>query len=339
MNEYCNVTKFKGTSKEVGISIGRYIGDKFHDNIDKMIETIDKCYGLNYKKLESESMQWFRNIPVEYQKELEGVSIGSGCSINKITKWYYSSMCIDGGCTSFITKYNGSWWVGRNNDYLLPQKWGYINIIKVNNKIPVMLFGLEGDIFSGTGYNKEQLWIHYNWLPVWDIPDQSNEVLDPFIFIRTALESCKTVDEIEDLLKVRLRNGGMNLFVIDGTNNESAVFECTCKKYIKRDIDNSYIAGANHYCDIQVPNDFNHDFGNSLNRQLRVEELLSNRKENLSKESMIDILADPGVEQNNGSTGTVYANIACPSKSLIMFAYDGFPAASKSKWRKAKWNW
>jgi hypothetical protein len=33
--------------------------------------------------------------------------------------------------------------------------WTHINIISKRDMIPVMLFGMGGDLFSGTGYNKE----------------------------------------------------------------------------------------------------------------------------------------------------------------------------------------
>src|SRR6056297_2341871 len=146
------INRFSGTAEEIGISIGKSIGDKkFQNNISKMIEAVNQFYGINFKKLKNEAMFWLESIPEEYQKEQEGISQGADFSMEKIAQWYFSSMCIDDGCTSFITKVGDLCWVGRNNDYLLPEFWGNINIIEVDNKIPVMLFGLEGDIFSGTG--------------------------------------------------------------------------------------------------------------------------------------------------------------------------------------------
>lgn len=331
---------FSGTAEEIGTSIGKSIGRKeFENNINRMIEAIDKNYGINFEKLESESRLWLESIPEEYQKELEGISQGADLSIKEIAKWYFSSMSIDGACTSFIKKIDNSWWVGRNNDYLLPKAWGHINIIEVEGKIPVMLFGLEGDIFSGTGFNKEKLWLHYNWLPVWDLPEKSKKTIAPFIFIRKALESCSSVEDVKQLLKNTVRDGGMNLFVVDGKNNKSAVFECSSKNYKERKIEASYLAGANNYSAAKVPADFNFDFDNSIKRQNRVEKLLLEQKDRISIKNMIDILADSEVEQNNNLSGTVYSNIACPAENLIYFAYDGYPAASRSKWQKVEWKW
>ncbi|TDP88950.1 acyl-CoA:6-aminopenicillanic acid acyl transferase [Halanaerobium saccharolyticum] len=334
------INKFIVKREDIGISIGKSIGRKqFKHNINRMIEAVDKNYGINFEKLESESMLWLESIPEEYQKELVGIAQGADLSIKQIAQWYYSSMSIDGGCTSFITKIDNSWWVGRNNDYLLPKAWGHINIIEVEGKIPVMLFGLEGDIFSGTGFNKEKLWLHYNWLPVWDLSEKSKNTLTPFIFIRKALENCSSVEDVKQLLKSTVRDGGMNLFVIDGKNNQSAVFECSSKNYKERKIECSYLAGANHYAAAEVPADFNFNFDNSIKRQNRVEKLLLEQKDSISTRNMIDILADSKVEQNNNLSGTVYSNIACPAENLIYFAYDGYPAASRSKWQKIEWDW
>ncbi|SIR17794.1 C45 family autoproteolytic acyltransferase/hydolase [Halanaerobium kushneri] len=334
------INRFSGTAEEIGILIGKSIGGKkFLNNISKMIEAVNNSYGINYKKLKNESMFWFENLPEDYQKELEGISRGANFPIEKIAQWYFSSMCTDNGCTSFITKTKDSCWIGRNNDYLLPESWGHINIIEVDNKIPVMLFGLEGDIFSGTGFNKEKLWIHYNHLPVWDIPLEYRKKLSPFVFIRKALESCKSVDEVERLLQNTVRDGGMNLFVVDGKNNQSSVFECSSQLYKKRRIESSYIAGANHYSEIKVPAGCNFDFKDSIKRQEKVENLLLKNKKGLSLQKMIDILSNSEVEQNNNLSGTVYSNIVCPADNLIYFAYDGFPAASKGNWQKIEWEW
>ena len=339
MMEAYRLNKFKGTPREIGIAIGESIGDRFVENVDRFISYTDDIYGLDFDKLEREAMSWFRNLPVEYQKELEGIAIGSSCSIEKLGQWYYCDRCFDGGCTSFITEIDGDFWLGRNNDYIFPEFWGYITILEVDNKIPVMLFGLEGSTFSGTGYNAEKLWIHYNWLPVWDIPPRSQDVLAPFVFLRLALESCKTIDEVEQLLRMTSRDGGMNLFVVDGKTNQAAVFEATCQHYRRRDMQNGDIAAANHYCKVKLPEGLEYDFSGSMARQTRVETLLAGKDKITIPDSLIKILADPAVEQDSKYSGTVYSNIVCPAKDQMWYAHNGYPAASQSDWEKVNWKW
>ena len=70
----------------------------------------------------------------------------------------------------------------------------------------------------------------------------------PFLFIRKALENCSNIQDIEQLLKEIVRDGGRNLFVIDGKENYAALFECTCNGFRERPIQGDYIAATNHYC-------------------------------------------------------------------------------------------
>jgi hypothetical protein len=222
--------------------------------------------------------------------------------------------------------------------------WSYVNIISKENTIPVMLFGMGGDLFSGTGYNKEKIWLHYNWLPIWDIPAQ--EAYPPYVFLRMALESCRNLTELESMLRHIPRDGGMNLFAVDGKDNSCAVYECICNGYIKREVDYRYTVAANHFNITSVPADFNHDFSNSRGRQKAAENILSDINDISGRDStdfivkdLISVLSNPDVEQNNGLRGTVYANIACPFTGELYYACDDFPAASKGQWECIDWQW
>lgn len=253
-----------------------------------------------------------------------------------IAQWIFFDKFLDGGCTSFIiVDKNGNLWVGRNNDYIAPKMWSHVNIISKRDMIPVMLFGMGGDLFSGTGYNKEKIWLHYNWLPVWDIPKK--DAYPPYVFLRMALESCKNIKDLENMLRYIPRDGGMNLFFIDGKDNTCAVYECMCNDFIKREITGKYIAGANHYnITSVVPVDYNYDFSGSYKRQKSMENILENI--DFSVKDLISVLSNPNIEQNNGLHGTVYSNIACPATDELYYACDGFPAAS-GKWELVNWCW
>lgn len=332
------VSIYRGTYLEVGKAMGAAIGrERLEENINKMLTAVDHEFGLNYQRLQAGAMGWLESLPEEYQEELQGIALGSGCSLERLAEWYYCDSCIDNGCTSFIVRCQDDFWVGRNNDYLLPKEWGFVTVLAVTGKIPVMLLGLEGSSFSGTGYNKEKLWLHYNWLPVWDEPGQDGETVAPYVFLRMALENCETLADVEHLLKSVPRDGGMNLFVVDGKSNQAAVFECTCVSHQKRNFD-TFVAAANHYCVIEAPGS---EYGseNSRLRQARVEQLLHQYGANLGLNEMIAVLADDKVEQRGATYGTVYANLACPARNKLWYAYNDFPAASQSKWVEIKPQW
>jgi len=340
----CKIRKFSGSGREIGLSIGKVLKNNLEILIDRFIDITNKAYGLDFSNLGEESLFWLNKIPLVYLEELEGLAEGSGCSLTKIAQWIYCDRSIGTGCTSFIYNFNGLTWVGRNNDYIGPKMWDCAYIISKTGFIPVMLFGPERSTFSGTGYNAEKLWLHYNWLPVWDINDVEDNALSPFIFIRTALESCRNLSEVEMLLRSTTRDGGMNLFAVDGKDNSFCVYECSRKAFVKRKIENGWVVGTNHYNSLQLPMEFEYNTTNSVFRQAKVENFLKNiniKRLNTEKihEDLIEILADPEIECCNEYSGTVYSNIACPALDALWYACDGFPAASKSKWEKLNWTW
>jgi len=332
------VQYFEGDSYQIGYSIGCSVKDSLGYNILKIIEIAEKVYAVDLSQIKTDASSWLEKLPEQYQTEASGLSDGSGCTIGLIMQWIFFDKFLNGGCTSFIISNNENVWVGRNNDYIAPKMWSHVNIISKRNMIPVMLFGMGGDLFSGTGCNKEKLWLHYNWLPVWDAPKQ--DAYPPYVFLRLALESCRSLDELESMLKHIPRDGGMNLFAVDGKDNSYAIYECICSSYIKRKINHNYGVGANHFNVTSVPPEFSHNFSNSYKRQKAAENILSsidNTSVTVTMKDLISVLSNPNVEQDNGLYGTVYANIACPSTDEIYFACDGFPAASKSQWGLVDW--
>lgn len=333
------IRHYAGTNYEIGMAIGRQIGERYPERAEKYIAAMDYQYGINHSKLEQECMLWFNTLPEQYQEELTGISDGAVYPLEKIAQFNYADRCIAGGCTSFICIADGDAWIGRNNDYLSLDSWGYVNFFAVNRKIPVILFGMEGDNFSGTGINKEKLWLHYNWLPVWDNTTFDEKPLSPFVFLRLALETCSSVGEVEYLIKSTIRDSGMGLYAVDGKTNEFTVFECTCREYARRECSGTFISGANHYEAVTPPSWTNYDFTGSRTRQAVVNEILLQGKFGKLPDAFASILSNPRVEQNNGLSGTVYANVCCPAREEIWYAHDGFPAASKGTWDKIDWDW
>lgn len=333
------IRHYQGTHLEVGISIGKQIGNRYPQYVDEYISTMSHKHCINKNKLEKESMLWFDTLPDCYKEEFEGISIGAGYPIEKLAQFSYCDKCIDGGCTSFICMVDGNAWIGRNNDFVYLSTWGYVNILNVTNKIPVMLFGMEGDNFSGTGINREKVWLHYNWLPIWDKPSFYENPISPFVFLRIALESCRTLKEIDALLKSTTLDDGMNLFAVDGKTNEFAVYECNSRSYLKREVSGNFIAGANHHCCTAIPGNIRFNSKNSMSRQETMEFLLSECKFNNLPDDFVRILSHPNVEQNNEFSGTVYSNVCCPGKGEIWYACGEFPSASRGTWGKVEWEW
>lgn len=77
--------------------------------------------------------------------------------------------------------------------------------------------------------------------------------MQPYVFIRQALETCSSVRELEDFLSSCIRDTGMTLFAIDGKTNDYSVYECTCNNFVKRKARTGFIVAANHHNEYSYP--------------------------------------------------------------------------------------
>jgi hypothetical protein len=234
--------------------------------------------------------------------------------------------------------------VARNNDLYVPELWGYATIREVDGRIPTINFTMEGDVFTPTGINKEKLWLHYNWLPVWDEPAPGKPHVPAFAFLTEALEICKDIRDLEAFLDERDRDGGMLLFAVDGKTNEFALFECMCSKHVRREPADGWIVGTNHYCafeDLTLGDD--EGSSSTLNRFRRMESLVGALSASPSgpelPADLIRILADDEIERRDQDVVTVYSNVACPGTREIWYTFGGYPAASQGNWQKLVWPW
>ena len=331
---------FKGTAKEIGISMGLALGNRLAQNISLYIRKRPSDPNiLDLDKLGSEALPWMRSLPERFQDEFEGLAEGANIPLQHIAEWAYLDQYLEGGCSGFICSLDGHAWVGRNNDFYIPELWGYMMIREIENRIPTISFGMQGDVFTPTGINQERLWIHHNYLPVWDAPRMGRPHLPGYVLLTEALETCSTIKEVEDILGRYDRDGGMLLFCADGKTDEYAIFECSSSQYFKHTPKGKWLVGTNHYRAFQV----NTNSQSSVSCLSRLEELLGilyTQPDNVRLPAdLIAILADAEVEAQEQNFGTVYANIACPGIRQIWHTFGGFPAASKGNWQPIEWPW
>ena len=157
------------------------------------------------------------------------------------------------------------------------------------------------------------------------------------MLLAEALETCRTLREVEALLRGVDRHGGMMLFAVDGKTDDAAIYECTCTGFVRQVLGRRWIGGTNHY---RLGASGKTDVG-SRQRLERMEALLEalwaqERVPDLPKD-LIGILADDGVEVRGVDHGTVYANVACPSERRSWATFGGYPAASAGVWREVTW--
>ncbi len=339
------ISHLKGTPFEIGQTMGRALGSKMEANIEHYLQG-RASFGssFNAQQWRSGALPWLRSLPPRFVEEFEGLAQGSGLPLQRLAEWAYLEIYLSAGCSGAIVRLNGQLWVARNNDIFVPDMWGYVTIREVTGRIPAISFGLEGDVFTPTGINAEKLWLHYNYLPARDAPDGTQPFLPPYAFVVEALETCRTLPEVEALLGHVQRDSGMLLFAVDGKDNSFAVYECACASFLRRQDNRGWLVGTNHYSitpDAPAP-------GSSgplstLRRYERLEQLVAGlvpqEIHGSPVKELIRILADDGIESRKGQIVTAYSNVACPGMQEIWYTFGGYPSASQGNWQRLEWPW
>lgn len=340
------IYRLKGTPFEIGFAMGQSLGLKLEANIDRYVRgRPTPGTSRNVDLWRSGALPWLHQLPERFLEEFRGLAQGARLPLQRIAEWAYIEVILSGWCSGVMLTIDNQVWVARNNDIYVPDMWGYVTIREVSGRIPTISFGLEGDVFTPTGINKEKLWLHYNYAAAWDRLDALSTrqgVLPCYAFLVEALETCRTLQDLEALLGRIPRDDGMLLFAVDGKNNACALYECSCTDFYKHDPSGGWLVGTNHYRFHPKAPCISGSLS-TISRYARLETLaeglLSQERHGSPVEELIQILADDGVEARSVETVTAYSNVACPSLQEIWYTFGGFPAASHGNWQKLDWPW
>lgn len=343
MNEPLDrIQHFKGTPYEIGLAAGRALGARLQQTIDHYIAA--RAHASDMARLRQGALPWLRRLPRRFQEELEGMAAGAHLPLQRLAEWSYIEECEARGCSGAVALFDDRAWVARNNDSFVPELWGYGAIREVEGRIPTICFSMEGDVFAPTGINREKLWLHYNYLTAWDEPRPGRPHLPGYVLLPEALEVCRTLGDVEALLRETDRDGGMMLFAVDGKTNDFALFECLCAQHFRRDPADGRIVGTNHFCackDLALGDD--EGSASSLRRFARMESLVQSLAAAPAPPDLpadlIRILADDEIERRGEELVTVYANVACPAGGELWYTLGGTPAASRGAWSRLAWPW
>jgi hypothetical protein len=343
MDNYHNrIYRFKGTPREIGFAAGRALGVRLEQTLNHYIASLEDSTDMG--KLHTGALPWLRSLPQRFQEEYDGMAEGANIPLHHLAEWTYIEECAKEQCSGAVCSLENHAWVARNNDTYVPELWGYAMIREVDGRIPTITFSMEGDVFAPTGINQERLWLHYNFLPVWDNPSPGKPHVPGYVFLTEALELCRTIGDVEAFLNETDRDGGMLLFAIDGKTDEFALFDCMCSKHFRREPSDGWIVGTNHYCaceDRTLTDD--EASASTLDRFQRMGDLIralsiSQTPANLPAD-LIRILADDRIERREKKLATAYAAVACPNIGEIWYTFGGYPAASRGNWQRLEWPW
>ncbi|MHC4306566.1 MAG: C45 family autoproteolytic acyltransferase/hydrolase [Planctomycetota bacterium] len=332
---------FSGTPYEAGFAVGRTIGTRLGEWHEKLVESWPERDGvIDRKKLREGALPWLESLPERYRLELSGLAEGSGVSLETIAGGYFAEECC---CSGFIMMLDSHAWIGRNNDAWAPELWHGVTVHEITGRTPRIGFGFVAETFATTGMNRDRLWLHYNSGPPLDSPGGSKPCFYPHVVVTEALETCRSIADVEALLNRWERTRGMILFVVDGKTDESVIIECQCREHQRRPTPGGALIAANHSCcfDPRTTKGHNPEHGlqRSQARCARMEELLGALPEDADAHTLQGILAADGVEQRNHDRTTVFSNVACPATGQMWFAYGQGPAASTGTWSQVAWPW
>jgi len=335
----------KGSPFEIGYAMGRALGAKLEANIERYIRARVSHDVLFYEEqCESRALPWLLDLPPRFQEEFKGLAQGAQLPLERLAEWAYLEVFLSGRCSGVLIIIDHQAWVARNNDIFVPDMWGYVTIREVPGRISTVSFGLEGDVFTPTGVNREKLWLHYNYVPAWDAPTEEVAYLPCYAFMVEALETCRTLQDLEALLGRIQRDDGMLLFAIDGKSGAYAIYECGCVDFYKRESSQGWLVGTNHYCiHPKAPPLSASGLLSTASRYQRLEVLAERLAAQAGHDSpvkdLIQILSDDGIEARNGEIVTAYSNVACPGRQEIWYTFGGYPSASHGNWQKLGWPW
>jgi hypothetical protein len=335
----------KGSPFKIGYATGQSLGPRLEANIERYVrERVPTDGVFDAERWRTGALSWLHNLPGRFLEEFEGLAHGAKLPLQRVAEWAHLEVMLATGCTGAIVTLGNRAWVARNNDFYVPDLWGYVTIKEVAGRIPAISFGMEGDVFTPTGINRELLWLHYNWLPAPDAPAAAKPHLPCYALLVEALEVCRTLQEVETLLGGIERDGGMLLFAVDGKTEAYALYECTCTDFHKREADNGWLVGANHYCtQPKAPPLGGPEALSSASRYDRMGTLVRDLASSVGYASpvneLIGILADDGIEARGDDPMTVYSNVACPSAREVWYTFGGIPAASRGYWQRLSWPW
>jgi len=339
-NHLDRIHHYKGNPYEIGFAAGCMLGGKLEQRISHYLASQQNS--KNMEKLHTGALPWLQNLPKRFQEEFEGMAEGANIPLQRIAEFAYIEECDAKQCSGAVFRHENRAWVARNNDFFVPELWGYVTIREVDGRIPTISFDMEGGVFAPTGINKEKLWLHYNFLPVWDQPASGKPHVPAYVFLTEALELCRTISDVEKMLTETDRDGGMLLFAVDGKSNEFVLFDCLCSKHSRRESSDGWIVGTNHYCafeDLTLSDADKEPLG-TLSRFSHMENLMRALPDspNLPAD-LIRILADDRIERRDKDVVTVYSNVACPNTGEIWYTFGGHPAASNGDWQRLNWPW
>lgn len=304
--------------------------------------------------MHAQAQTWLDALPEHIQAEITAIAAGARRPLADITDLLYADIAIPGDpaipegpmCSAVVSKLDHQSWVARNTDWYPPLLLRGCEAVVHNtpNRIPTLALGIRGDIDVDTGANAEGLWLHAHTMHAKRMPPSGKPRISWLFWLREALETCATLDNLEAKLHAVERDRGIILVALDSKSNDAAVFECTVDTHTRVDPTGHHLLATNHSAARHPtdPDRLARSQPSSTTRRLQaLRDICQHHPPEHAPDDLIDTLAHESVEMRTPPVlRTIYSTVCNPRTGECWFAQgtpDGAPAASTGAWLRVPW--
>ena len=265
----------EGAPEVIGYQHGYLLANEIVDLRGAMIILNEKISGKNWEFFRNESYRLFwKNIPVEYQKEIEGIVSGANAKLgagkidskdvvamNSILEmsWYYipwlerqKRPTPPGHCSAIAA--TGSWTKDRkivmahNNwvEYIIGERWNVILDIVPEKGNRIVMDALPGFIHSGDDFYINSAGLIVTETTITQYKGFDTSGVAEFIRARKAIQYAASIDSWAGIMKEKNNGGYANDWLIgDNKTGEIARLELGLKNQFLEKTKDGYFVGAN----------------------------------------------------------------------------------------------
>jgi len=307
-----------GSPYEIGLAEGKLTKELIEIQEEAFVEQINNLVpSKDYLKLLKHGIAWFNrnldeDIPLEYQKEIYGVSKSVSNEYNYIANPYERMLNYHAahdighalqdlalvGCTSFglnLNQPDSNLIIGRNFDFHINKKFSKNKVVafvkpeKGNNFMYVTWASMIGVV---SGMNDQGLTVTLNAAKS-DIPYKSATPIS--ILAREILQYASNIDEAIEIAKKRNTFVSEQLLIGSAYDNTAIVIEKSPSKMGIFKSDSNYIVSSNHFQSETFANDENNikymKQSASVYREKRCKQLI-HQADTFDVQTAVNILRD-----------------------------------------------
>jgi hypothetical protein len=365
-----------GDSRERGFSQGQQLKERiaaakkgvfysqlFKEMKPKLVPVPLAVYGLSIMGRNRTKEYIEKHVPRQHEK-MRGIAEGAGEKLDLVYGMNYVEVMAGNPKTSYSkplvqactmvfalgkSTADGSVIYGRNYDFPpILQPYQVARVEKPTDgfkNVNLSQFPLAG---THVGLNEKGLLIGYNYGRSWKTEplDYSPRGIPTMLIVQEALETCKTTQEVIDLVTKLPRTNGAHYGVVD-ESGEACVIETTATRHaVRRVPESGVMAHTNMYhviADANVPDDVMWKYTglqvpytkSPKERVARAAEMIEKARGKITVETIKSILSDHAGREpddfticTHGVTGATLSSIIIKPRSREFWAIDNQPCKS-----------